>query len=192
MGGRGTRPLGGGGAEGAAANAPADDVTGRLSREHSRRRRLAQLSEQRLGRMMAARRAQAVGSVSAVPLPSSFFSCLSWVFFLFLLPPPCLFASLSPLAVPSAGEPVRLPILPLSLVLGIYLFIPSRLWRRCDPETRAGPLSRLPAQEQTGGELCSVGVLGETPVAAVTGHQEKLLRPKVRVESSQSKKKKNH
>lgn len=35
-----------------------------------------------------------------------------------------------------------------------------------------------------------MGFLGETPDGAVTDHQEKLLRPKVRVKSSQSKKKK--
>lgn len=39
--------------------------------------------------------------------------------------------------------------------------------------------------EQTDGELCTVGFLGETPDAAGTDHQEKLLRPKVRVKSSQ-------
>lgn len=46
------------------------------------------------------------------------------------------------------------------------------------------------SREQIEGELCAVGFLGETPDAAVTGHQEKLLRPKVRVRVRKAKKKK--
>lgn len=86
-----------GGARGATAAAPTDDVTERPSRESRRGGCSRALAGRRLGRIMEADSARAPDSVSALVRPWSPF------FLLVPFPPPCFLASLPPLGAPGRG-----------------------------------------------------------------------------------------
>lgn len=108
---------------------------------------------------------------------------LSRIFFLWPFPTPCLFASLTSLAAPGRGGTCEIAS-PTPLTGSANMFVPSRSWLPLWSLNtfRSSPVG---SQEQTGGELCTVGFLGETPDA---DNQEKLLRLKVRVRVRRAKK----